>query len=624
MINAIAELGKYELTMNPQITGFDIWLEDSYDGGRYPHLLLIRMQKRESDGKWEYKDIVFRENSSELKSKLLYKRHAPRGPDKTPTGKTAATIEKSFQQKIAGWFRTNQNKAFLSEDQQKFIKKVGDEIESKSEVIIADLEEKFLEVDKKGAVLSPVFVENGEMKYIGDFEFFQRFITEESKKAYKYSKTFKSFSYSAEKICAICKKEKDEVFGYFSALACYTVDKPGMVTGGFQQSDSWKNYPVCLECALDVEMGIKLLKSDLDFQFYGLRYYLIPKTINQNAANDIIENILEYKQSPKINDKDRVRLTNAENEVFELLKQENNRVHFSLLFYQEPKKGVFRILASIEEVLPSRIKKLFDAKGIVDEICFFKDLVDDDGKALLRFNFGVLRRFFPTSKIEGNHDKAFLELTQKFFGDSRVDYLFMIRSISGQLRALFVRGEPFQYRTLQGFMLINFMYIINMFRNWTKGDEMDHTFFDSFRIESKEEFESNAAMFFDKFSDFFYTDAHCAIFLLGILTQYLLNIQLRERHATPFRSRLKGFKMDAQDVSCLLPEIMEKLEQYSANYYWALERAASKYLVSAGATDHWRMSVDEINFIFALGMTLSSYFKVSSQNDPENNKEATQ
>jgi hypothetical protein len=44
-----------------------IWLEDSYDGGRYPYLLLIRTQKRESDGKWEYKDIVFREKSSELK-----------------------------------------------------------------------------------------------------------------------------------------------------------------------------------------------------------------------------------------------------------------------------------------------------------------------------------------------------------------------------------------------------------------------------------------------------------------------------------------------------------------------------------------------------------------------------
>jgi hypothetical protein len=81
---------------------------------------------------------------------LHYKRYAPRGPDKTPTGKTAATIEKSFQQKIAGWFRTNQNKTFLSENQQKFIKKAGDELEAKFEVITADLEEKFLELDNKG------------------------------------------------------------------------------------------------------------------------------------------------------------------------------------------------------------------------------------------------------------------------------------------------------------------------------------------------------------------------------------------------------------------------------------------------------------------------------------------
>jgi CRISPR-associated protein Csh1 len=622
MINAIAELGKYKQSMNTNITGFDVWLEDSYDSGKNPHLLLIRMQKRNADGKWEYKDVVYRENSAELKSKLLYKRHAPRGPDKTPTGKIAAKLETSFQQKIAGWFRANQNKVFLNEEQRKFIHEVSNELESKFQVIVGDLFEKFVNLDKKGAVLSPVFVENQEMKFIGDFDFFARFITEESKNAYKYSKTFKSFSYSINKVCAVCRKEKEEVYGFFSALACYTVDKPGMVTGGFQQSDSWKNYPVCLECALDLEMGIKLLKSDLDFQFYGLRYYLIPKTISQSAANDIIENILEYKQSPKINDKDRARLTNAENEVFELLNQENNRVHFTLLFYQEPQKGVFRILASIEEVLPSRIKKLFDAKRIVDEICFFSGLVGDDGKALLRFNFGVLRRFFPNSKIEGNHDKAFLELTQKIFSNSRVDYPFIIRSISEQLRTLFVQGQPFQYRALQGFMLINFMNILNIFRNRSKEAKMEKTFFDSFRIESKEEFEPKAALFFDEFSDFFCTDAHCAIFLLGILAQLLLNIQLHERQATPFRSRLKGLKMDARDVSCLLPEIIEKLDQYKANYYWPLEKATAKYLVSAGASGSWRLAVDEINFIFALGMTLSTYFKIHSEKDISDKKEA--
>ncbi len=46
MINAIAELGKYEKANNTNIkTNFDIWLEDSYDEKKYPHLLLIEFEK---------------------------------------------------------------------------------------------------------------------------------------------------------------------------------------------------------------------------------------------------------------------------------------------------------------------------------------------------------------------------------------------------------------------------------------------------------------------------------------------------------------------------------------------------------------------------------------------------
>ena len=152
---------------------------------------------------------------------------------------------------------------------------------------------------------------------------------------------------------------------------------------------------------------------------------------------------------------------------------------------------------------------------------------------------------------------------------------------------------------------------------------MDKTFYDSFKIKSNSEFEPKIAVFFDNFSDFFTSDAHCGIFLLGVLTQFLLNIQMRERGATPFRSRLKGLKMDAREVSWLLPEIISKLEQYKANYYRPLEVAVSKYLVSAGTLNRSNIPVDEVNFIFALGMTLSPYFKIRQENDVENEKEAT-
>ncbi len=149
---------------------------------------------------------------------------------------------------------------------------------------------------------------------------------------------------------------------------------------------------------------------------------------------------------------------------------------------------------------------------------------------------------------------------------------------------------------------------------------MNEQFFKEFTIETKEEFKEKVRLFFNNFNIFFTTDAHCSIFLTGILTQLLLNIQMRERSATPFRSRLKGLKMDGRDISSLLPDIIEKLEQYNKNYYLSLENLISEYFVSAGNFRSWNIAVDEMNFIFVLGMNLSRYFKIKSDENQEDGK----
>jgi len=175
MINSIAELGRFEKNKNPDLTSFDIWLEDSVDNGNYPNLFLIEFIK--ADSKWTFGRIDVWQNSSNLKSKLLYKFGSPGGPNITPTSKVTKSIEVTIPRKIINWFESNKNKKFLS--------------------------------------------------------------TEESKQGYKYSSTFKKYSFSKNETCSVCNKVK-EVFGFFTSLAFYTVDKPGMVTGGFQQDKSWK------------------------------------------------------------------------------------------------------------------------------------------------------------------------------------------------------------------------------------------------------------------------------------------------------------------------------------------------------------------------------------------------
>ena len=146
---------------------------------------------------------------------------------------------------------------------------------------------------------------------------------------------------------------------------------------------------------------------------------------------------------------------------------------------------------------------------------------------------------------------------------------------------------------------------------------MDKQFFEEFKIQTKEELGSKVELFFNSFENFFQTDIHRSIFLLGVLSQFLLNIQQMDKGSTPFRSKLKGLKMTSYDLNTLLPEIIEKLEQYGKNFYKPLEELTSKYIISSGHYKNWRLPIDEMNFIFVLGMNLSKYFKIESKEKRE-------
>jgi CRISPR-associated protein Csh1 len=623
VIDAIAELGRLKKQKDPNIkSNFDIWIEDSYDKKKYPHLILIKFKKEKredkddfflSDWKWVYDGVEYRPHSSELKTKLLYKRGSSRGTDKTPTCKATNNIANTYNLKIRPWFRQSQNASFIDENERKVLEMIDNELEENIKKIESQLSEMTQDLDSGGVVLSIMFYDDSGEKFIGDYELFKKFVIEGSKSNY-FSK-YKTESLSKNKICAVCKKEKSEVYGFFSSLAFYTVDKAGMVTGGFDQSKSWKNYPVCLDCALDIELGYQFLEEEFKFNFYGLQYYLIPKIINDNDSFEIIDLITEYKNNPKINDSDKITITNAEDEVFDLIKEQKNNITFDMLFFEKPQKSVFRIISLIEDILPSRFHELFEAKFFVDNMIFFQ--IQKEQEQIFKFNFGVLRTFVPNSNFEGNYDKFFLSLTEKIFNNTKIDYSFMIKQIIHILRSNFLKDQFFWFNSVKSFMLLNYLNQLNLFRLKNKEDSMDSEFYYSFEIKSKEELESKVELFFENFKEFFTSDVHKSIFLIGVLSQFLMNIQQNERGASPFRSKLKGLKMDAKDITSLLPEIIDKLNQYGKNYYVPLENLISKYLISAGDFRNWKLSIDEMNYIFVLGMNLSKYFKIKSEEKNE-------
>jgi len=608
MIEAIRNIGEYALEKEEK--NVDNPLEiliDNPANKNTKNILFILLD--EENREFKYHGIETEEYSKDKLENYLYKKGTSRGTDITPTV-MITTPEKTFNNKILNWFKNyNSDK----NNKNEMLQNIYLCIKENKEKILQDLKEKS---DIENNIISFKINE----KYLGDFEIFRKILVNKASENF-YNK-FGKISKSENKLCSICKKNNTEVYGFVSTFNFYTVDKKGFVSGGFKQRDAWKNYPVCLNCALTLERGKKYLEENLNFNFYGFRYLLIPKFIKgvkKDIQKDIFKKI-ELQKDPRFRKKEIKNLTNDENEALETMSEQGNYLNNNFLFYSAPKGfngAVFNILLYIEDILPSRLKQLFEAKNVVDQEEIFQnceiDIYRDRkkiGKGPLEFNFGILRTFFPRITNNRTFNKYFLDITNKIFTKKPVEYDFLLNFIVKKIRDDFMQNYPTKIDTLKAFMLLNYLNELNILKY--KKEESTKMEKSILPKEIGGEIKEKTVVFFDKFSNFFDSDIKKAIFLEGVLAQFLLNIQYQERKANPFRIKLKGLKLDEKQIRKLLPEIQNKLEEYGKNYYRDLESIISNYFVSSG--NDWNVSNDEISFYFVLGMNLSDVFKKEKNN----------
>ncbi len=638
MIEAVKEIGDYSLEKSGRKLEdpTDIVIEDPDSNGTYKHILGIRVNKNEKG--FEYAGIELEEYSKSKIKQYLYKQDASRGTDFTPTGRVTE-IDKTFKNKILLWFTniTKENQIVFIDDEIEFLKGLNDCLKSNPDAILSDLKIKYNNLDKKDRSIITLLIYSPDKQYIGDFPVFRRILRENTSNGYyqKYGKESKS----TNRVCSVCRKKSEEVFGFVGTYEFYTVDKPGFVSGGFNQSLAWKNYPVCLNCALTLEEGKKYILENSKFRFYGFDYYVIPKLLNQNKRDDIFRILEDFKEKDPKFEKKYIRLLDAnEEEILSKLAEQENFFNNNILIYQKD-NSAFRILLYIEDILPSRLRRLFQAKEKVDKKSIFSEYIFKDGKSM-EFNFGNIFSFFPNpkgkgkiepdlssidntvqaakypSKGKGNIEQDlgtyFLEITNKIFTNKKIDYSFLMWGIIKKIRREFQdETKPTKYLTLKGFQLLIYLNELELLDNFNGGKNMNEKNITNLLQGTNLQLEEKVNTLFKEFPDFFNKDSKKAIFLEGVLTQYLLNIQYNDRKATPFRVKLQGLKLDEKHVKKLLPEIQNKLEEYGKNYYKGLEFLIGKYMVQSG--EGWKMSNDEISFYFVLGMNLSNLFKSTTE-----------
>ena len=621
MIQAIMKIGKWAGESDGAIGSIEKFVQNPNEKGNIKKVLTITLSKR--DDSLIFKDVDMEEFRQKYLLKYLYRRGSSSGADVTPTSKYAGDMKKTFKKKIVRSIQdiTKEGKNLgLDSDEQERVQMIYDALSSNEDSITKRLIERSEEIEKgEGAIITLVFLENGKKQYIGDIDLFQKVLS--SKAREKYFKQYGKEALGNNQMCSVCLKERAEVYGFVNTYNFYTVDKPGFVTGGFKQQDAWKNYPVCFECAGNLELGKKYLNENLRFNFYGFRYLLIPRFFTDRIMEDsldVLEDMSDRRATEMIQagfDQTYInQLTDAEDEILNLISQEKDYFSFDLLFYRE-KQSAFNILLHVEDILPSRFRMLFDLKARLDAIDIFKrEISKKEGKRLLVFNFKVLRNFFPYVSKTRSYDKHFLELVGKIFSLKPVDYHLIIKAIVTKLRSRFVNDEYTKIDCLAGYLLLNYLAGLDIL---SKGGER----MEAKPIEDlKESFGSEDTsisdkieLFFCAHGGFFDNAEKKASFLVGILIQKLMNIQWQEKNATPFRAKLYGLRLTEPLLKKISYEAQDKLEQYKKNYYRELENVIAQYMVVGGSG--WSLTNDEISFYFTMGMNLADLFKSKKEGD---------
>lgn len=594
MIDALLELGKWAVAQDNRDLSdpIDILIDNPATSDRYKHVLLITLDALND---YAYAGVEVEEFSKEKLSRYLYKRGSPRGTDVTPTCRVAKSLATTLDIKIISWFKNALQEDLVRESAERAscFNKIHDELEAKKEQIVHDLAE---HIDRKESyVLSILIIGGPRPQYVGDFAVFRELL--EKRGMEMYYQRYGTESRASDALCSVCKKIAPEVYGFASPFKFYTVDKPGFVSGGFSQSSTWKNYPVCKRCALVLEAGRKYLERYFNFRMYGLNYFIVPK-VARGPSDEAFEIFAEYKERPpKLDEPYKNLVEVSQEDIYSELATQSNFFNFNLLFY-ERSNAAFRILLYAEDILPSYIGKLFEVKSAVERHAHFQNVGKDTQQ--LFFNFGTIYTFFPSPELT----TYFLEVVNSIFTHKGVDCSFLFKWIMKRIRSDYAANKNIQFPTLRGLQLLLFLSQLGVLKMNGSSNKLRQ---DTIVDQKHTAVEEAAERLFVEFGEFFDSDAKRAVFLEGALTQLLLNLQYRLRRAQPFKSKLNGLKIDERLCKRLLPEIQNKFREYDADYYRNLEKVLSKYLVKAG--DHWGLTTDAISFYFVTGMNLSEYVK---------------
>jgi len=396
-----------------------------------------------------YDRIHLEEYDSKKSKKYLYRTFSHGRYDVSPT--TRMLSPDKVKDRTLLWFKTYSEKYG-----DRLIQSLKDEIDRKSEEIFTDISKKYGELGKRKGrnLMFTIKIREGEKeKYLGDYEIFKKIFKEESLRKFFAKHNVESKGIA---ICSLCGKKK-EVLGFASPFSFYTFDKKGFAPN-LMREDTWKRLPVCAECAIALEAGKEFLNKYLLMNFYGFRFYVIPKFIFEDTYKEVIEDVKDANKR-----KNAENLLCIEEDILDIMKDKKNIVDLIFMFIKLKQKDFFDIVQYVEDVPPSWIKKLYVTLKEIRSFSLFKE--DSLKKILGKTKVGgldddltiggLVRQFFPGP----DYDKSFFDMIGDILAQRKINETLTIKAFVREIRDRHVNEKTWQEKILclKSFMLLLFL-----------------------------------------------------------------------------------------------------------------------------------------------------------------------
>lgn len=616
---AITLIGQIELKKIADKEPYQLYIENMFPSKDNYEMVVVLFEKTIKDDKpiISYKGVDLENVNKNNFLKYGYRKGSARGGDITFTTKFG-DIDKKLNSLVDTQFNTLNEKLKKTNysEEQTIFNKLQACFKEKLTLIKEDLTNIYNSFSKEAKLASglTVAIESGAQRiYLTDFQITKDILL--SSGSQNKSEKYSVKSEGSNQRCSICFQVRDKLHGFASPFKYATVDKPGMVSGFFEQKNNWKNYPICTKCSLEFELGRSFITNELNGYFYGKAYYMIPKTILSHDTN-ALEKSLRMLQEHKFRSiKEGSQIKRSEERFGELIATEKNFFNLNLLFYEEnPTTKAIKIKLLLEEILPSRFRKLYvDIPAIVNATpLYMKAFTVKKESYDLQFSFGILKTFF---------EEDFYDLIQKVFLGQVLSAEVLFNKFMQVIRKNFAKMQSADgyvestyltilkaHLTLQYFQhlgIINFNdnYILMENENTEikeKKESFDLTKLKAFVLQNK---------------GFLDEDYKVGIFSVGIIVRLLLNIQNRSLNNTPFEKKLRGYNLNANLLKNIYVETLSKLSQYQGFYaYGNLREFVDDYFVM---NSHLlsKISNNELSFYFVAGLEFGNKFKTKKEQE---------